>query len=49
MIYYLAPAENMAAVPINWYNNQTVYSDRVQNFKQNALQSVNYPELELAN
>lgn len=41
--------ENMAAVPINWYNNQTVYSDRVQNFKQNALQSVNYPELELAN
>jgi ABC-type transport system substrate-binding protein len=41
--------DNMAGVPINWYNNQTVYSDRVQNFKQNALQSINYPELELAN
>jgi ABC-type transport system substrate-binding protein len=41
--------EQMAVVPITWYNNQTVYSDRVRNFEQNALQSINYPELELAN
>lgn len=38
---------DMAVIPINWYTNQIVYSDRVENLVANGLQAVNYPDLEL--
>ena len=39
---------DMAVIPINWYTNQIVYSDRVENLVANGLQAVNYPEMSLA-
>lgn len=40
--------EDMGVIPINWYTNQIVYSDRVEDLVANALQAVNYPEMSLA-
>jgi ABC-type transport system substrate-binding protein len=40
--------DDMAVIPITWYTNQFVYSDRVDNVKVNGLQSVNYDEMTLA-
>ncbi len=40
--------DDMGVIPINWYTNQIVYSDRVEGLVANGLQAVNYPEIELA-
>lgn len=40
--------DDLGVIPINWYTNQVVYSDRVENLIANPLQAVNYPEMSLA-
>ncbi len=40
--------DDMGVIPINWYTNQIVYSDRVEGLVANGLQAINYEEMELA-
>ena len=38
----------MGTVPLNWYTNQVVYSDRLDGLKANGLQAINYDEIAIA-